>query len=594
MKFFKAFIVLTTFSATIAAAQDPISIADARKQDVGSVVTKVAGRVSANQEFRNTAYIQDKTAGIAVFNNAFKLGVNPGDSVIIENATITEFQGTTGQPGTGLLELAGQDLRFTVVPTERIVPTPKITTIPLVGEALEGMLVKIRRVKFLETGAFQAEVNYTVLDQQGNDFQVRIDGATNIATNSLSIPTDYIDLVGCVSQFRGAYQVFPRFSEDVGLAPVQADTVSKSRTLDITSWNLEWYGTADTTKGPSDKARQRRGIVQVMDSVRADLYAFQEVTSDTAATMLADSAQGKYKALYTYDIPSEQKMCYVYNSETITPITSGLAVNGGSQAWANGRFPYRLTFDATISGLRRRFVAFNIHGKATDSATAEADYNRRKTDAETFHAYLHDFYSDSSIIFVGDYNDMLTMSVVDSAFNSPYEVFVNDSARWFSPTYAMEQQGLASYIGFNRTFLDHCFISNDIKATLYRTYLESPQAYLSSYSSTISDHLPVTTRLYASGITSVNDVTGRNVGNVRVSPMPLTTHGMVEIVLTDAGQLRVELVSNTGQSIEIVNEAYTPQIRLIQLPVAQLSSGIYSLVVTQGIRVQSMPIIVAK
>ncbi|RPI66504.1 MAG: hypothetical protein EHM43_11320, partial [Ignavibacteriae bacterium] len=130
---------------TSALAQDPISIADARKQAINSKVTKVAGRVSVGTEFRNTSYIQDGTAGIAVFNSTFRLGVKIGDSVVIENATLIEFNASTGVPGSGLLELSGTDLRFTVVPVERVEPRTKTTTIPLIGEGVEGQLVKVRR-----------------------------------------------------------------------------------------------------------------------------------------------------------------------------------------------------------------------------------------------------------------------------------------------------------------------------------------------------------------------------------------------------------------------------------------------------------------
>ncbi len=585
---------IALLAATIAQAQDPISIADARKQAFNTKVSKVAGRVTASKEFRNTAYIQDRTAGIAVFNAAFKAGVQAGDSVIITNADLVEFGQTTNEPGTGLTELAGTDLAFIVVPTERIVPAPRTTTIPLIGEGVEGQLVRIRRVRFLETGSFQGETNYNIYDTQGNSLAVRIDGATNIATNSLPIPTEEVDLVGLVGQFRGGYQIFPRFAEDVGLPPVEVDTVKKSRTLDITSWNLEWFGTADTTLGPSDKNRQRRSIRQVMDSVGADIYALQEVLSDTAARTLADSIQGSYSVLFTYDIPSTQKMCYLYNTQTIRPVSSGLAVNGGSQAWANGRFPYRFTFDAIVDGKVKRYVCFNIHGKATDSVTAEADYNRRKTDAETFHTYLNDFYSDSAVFVIGDFNDVLTMSIVDSAFDSPYKVFIDDTEDWFSPTLELEERGLTSYIGFNRSFLDHCIISTDLTAQLHRTYLEAPQAYLSSYSSTVSDHLPVTTRIFVDGVTSVSEEQHAASVGLRVSPQPMTDHGTVELVVETPTTVTATLVSAHGEQRTLLDETLAPQVRLLSVPVQDLSSGVYRLLVQMNEHVVSVPLVITR
>ena len=281
-----------------------------------------------------------------VFNSQFLNGVQIGDSVVIDSATLSEFGQSTGAPGTGLTELTGTNLRFTVVPVERVEPEPRTTTIPLIGEGQEGLLVRIRRVKFLEKGSFQPETNYNVEDRSGNIFQVRINGATEIATNALAIPEDEVAITGCISQFRGTYQMFPRFADDIGIDDFEEDTVSRNRTLDITTWNLDWYGYADTTRGPADKDRQRRSIRQVMDSVGADIYALQEVISQEALDALSDSIQGSYMNIFASDVTSDQKMAYIYNSETITPITSGLAVNGGSEAWANGRFPFRMTFDA--------------------------------------------------------------------------------------------------------------------------------------------------------------------------------------------------------------------------------------------------------
>ena len=584
---------LILIGISVATGQTTSSIADAKKQEFGTVVGRVAGRITAaSGEFRNTSYIQDGTAGIAVFNATFRVGVQVGDSVVIDSATLTEFGQSSGAPGTGLTELSGANLRFTVVPVTRVAPAPRTTTIPLIGEGVEGQLIRVRRVTFLETGAFQGETNYNVRDGQGNDIAVRIDGGTEIAINSLPIPTGQIDLIGLVSQFRGGYQIIPRYAEDVSLEAVEDDTVNPARTLDVTTWNLDWFGWADTTRGPSDKERQNRSIRQVMDSVGADLYALQEVTSEEALSNLADSISGSYVYLYPSDIPSDQKMAYIYNSETITPISSGLAVNGGSQAWAGGRFPYRLTFTANIAGNSKTFVVFNIHGKATSDSTAMEDYNRRKTDAETFHAYLSDFYADSSLIFTGDYNDMLTSSVVDSTLTSPYEAFLTDTERWQSPTLPLEERGLSSFIGFERSFLDHFFITTDVVPTHYRTYLEAPQAFLSSYSSTVSDHLPVTLRIYMDGTTDVAEENHIPEAMVRVAPNPMIDHGMAEVIIESAGHLRIVLVDALGNSMQLVDETVAPQIRLVPIPLERLSAGSYQLMVTIDRTITTVPIVV--
>ena len=586
-------ISLFILASVTAMAQDPIPIADAKKQEFGSIVTKVAGRVTAAGVFRNTAYIQDQTAGIAVFNSSFRTGVQIGDSVVIENATLVEFGQTTGAPGTGLTELAGTDLRFTVVPVERIEPTPASKSIPLVGENEEGLLIRLRRVKFLAKGAFQGETNYDIEDSQGNLFQVRIDGATDIATNSLPIPEETVDVIGCVSQFRGAYQMFPRFAADIGLS-VEEDTVSQSRTLDITTWNLDWYGSTDTTRGPSDKERQRRSIRQVMDSTGADIYALQEVLTQEALDALSDSIQGSYANLFAVDVTSDQKMAYIYNTETITPITWGLAVNGGSQAWANGRYPFRMTFDAMIDGQTRRMVIFTIHGKATGDSTAQLDYQRRKTDAETFHQYLADFYADTSLFVMGDYNDILTASVVDSTFDTPYQVFLDDDARWWSPTLPLEERGLNSYVGFNQSFLDHALVTTDMEGFHHRTFLEAPQAYLSLYSATVSDHLPVTSRYFIDPTVSVDEEIDPQGAQVRLAPNPMIDHGTAEITIPTGGHVRVDIVDPMGARTSVLDEIMTPQILAVSLPINALTNGYYLLRVDIDGVVSTHPMVVTR
>jgi endonuclease/exonuclease/phosphatase family metal-dependent hydrolase len=588
--------VITVLFAMITAAlhaQDPISIAEAKKQEFNSTVTKVAGRVTSAAQLSNVVYIQDRTAGIAVFNEQMRNGVKIGDSVVIENSTLSEFGQTTGAPGTGLTQLGGTGLRFTVVPGTREEPSAKSTTIPNVGEGNEATLVKLRKVRMVETGRFEGNRSYNAIDAFGNDIVIRIDRACEIGVYNLEIPSGDIDIVGVVSQFRGAYQILPRLSQDIGLPPIAVDTVSKSRTLDVTTWNLEWYGSADTAKGQSNKDLQRQRIRIIMDTVQADIFALQEVVTDEALAALSDSLKGSYGRLFATEVTSDQKLAYIYNTKTIKPVDNGLAVNGGARAWGNGRFPYRLTLDATVGDVTKRISIFNIHAKATSDSTAADDYSRRKTDAETFHQYLKDFYGDQNIIVTGDFNDRLLTTTVDSTLPSCYAVFLNDQDNWYATTADLERQGLSSYIGFNRGFLDHMLISNEIKPLHYRSFVESPERYLTSYSSTVSDHRPVTGRFFLNAITNVNEESP-NASNVRISPNPMSTSGMMEIVTQQGGSLRVELADATGTTQLLFNETIAPSIQLVSIPVNELTSGTYLVRTTLNGTVSTKNVVVVK
>jgi endonuclease/exonuclease/phosphatase family metal-dependent hydrolase len=591
MQRFSLYVALLCLTSIAVLAQDPITIADAKKLDFGATVSKIAGRVTSSIELSNVVYMQDRTGGIAVFNENMRLGVKIGDSVIVESGTLAEFGNTTGAPGTGLTQLTGNALRFTVVPGARVEPAPRSISIPLIGEGVEGQLVRVRRLKMIESGRFEGNRSYNAMDNSGNDIVIRIDRSCEIGANNLEIPTGEIDVIGVVSQFRGTYQLLPRLAQDVGLPPIVADTVSKNRTIDITTWNLEWFGWADSTRGPFNKTLQRQRIRTIMDTIKADIYALQEVLTDEALASLSDSIVGGYRRIFNSDIPSDQKMAYIYNPATITPVSTGLAVNGGSQAWANGRFPLRMTFD--IAG-GKRMVVFNIHAKATDSATAQNDYQRRKTDAETFHAYLRDFYNDSSVVVLGDFNDRLVGTNIDSTLPSCYGVFTNDTQGWKSTTLPLEQEGLSSYLGFNRSFIDHVIINRNLVPVFYRAYLESPERYLTSYSSTVSDHRPVTLRLWSDGTVGVNEQNILSASAVRVSPNPMSTSGMVEVVAEQGGTLSVDLFTTSGEQINVVSETLAPSIRLVSLPVNQLATGSYTLVVRLNGAVRTSRVVVTR
>jgi hypothetical protein len=250
-----------------------------------------------------------------------------------------------------------------------------------------------------------------------------------------------------------------------------------------------------------------------------------------------------------------------------------------------------MTFD--IAG-GKRMVVFNIHAKATDSATAQNDYQRRKTDAETFHAYLGDFYNDSSVVVLGDFNDRLVGTNIDSTLPSCYGVFTNDTQGWKATTLPLEQEGLSSYLGFNRSFIDHIIINRNLVPVYYRAYLESPERYLTSYSSTVSDHRPVTLRLWSDGTVGVNEQNVLSASAVRVSPNPMSTSGLVEVVAEQGGTLSVDLFTTSGEQINVVSETLAPSIRLVSLPVDQLATGSYSLVVRLNGAVSTSRVVVTR
>jgi hypothetical protein len=67
---------------------------------------------------------------------------------------------------------------------------------------------------------------------------------------------------------------------------------------------------------------------------------------------------------------------------------------------------------------------------------------------------------------------------------------------------------------------------------------------------------------------------------------------MAEIVLERGGRLTADLVSVTGERMPLIDETLGAQIRLVTIPVEQLSSGVYYLLVSVNGASTSMPIVI--
>ncbi len=573
-----------------------IAISSFRARSINDTLVKgekIAGRVSVGPEFRNTSFIQDASGGIAVFNNNFHAGVHVGDSVEITGGQLQDFQAVSGQSKTGLSEIAGSQFVFTVVPTDAVAPTPKIVAIQSVSEVYEGMLIKLRGVTFTSTGSFQGDKNYYVINSNGDSVQVRVDAGTEIAVNNLPIPTGPIDLVGALGQFRGTYQVEPRFASDIG-ASVDKDTVSKDLTFDVTCWNVKQFmSTVDTTI--KDKQRQLESVKRTLDSIDADLVSLEEVANPEGFQRLVDTLNASSGGRLATEILQDQKMAFIWKKSVIDTISSGLAVNGGSQAWANGRFPLRLTLNATVNGVHRQFTAFSLHAKATGSGTETADLGRRTTDAQTFYDYLNTFYATEPVIVLGDFNDDVTTSVVGTGNPSPYGVFVNDSVHWDVLTKPLSEAGLASYIGSQASMIDHIIVSDEVKPGVYRTKLETPQAFLSSYTSTVSDHVPVSTRIYLDPVVvGVQETLPSIQGtSLRVAPNPCSSQGLIEVINEHTQYMRVELVDMLGSTVQELFDGTMPsEVHVFNWSAHTLASGLYAVRCTTASGTISYPCIV--
>jgi hypothetical protein len=297
-------------------------------------------------------------------------------------------------------------------------------------------------------------------------------------------------------------------------------TLAFDNTLEVVNWNIEWFG--HTGNGPSDEAKQKANVIKVMKSINADIYCLGEIVSTTA---LADVAQqigvdaneyGYFVSTYASyaqntsdpDYANAQKLAFVYRKSVISPIgtPSGLLYTANESDpvfnyWASGRFPYEMKANVTLNGVTKQVNFIMIHAKAE---TSSGSYARRKNAAIALKSYLDVNEITDNFIILGDYNDDLdaTISTASEAGadypKSSYQVWLDDNAKYISPTLPLSQSGKKSTVSYNDV-IDHVTLSNEMN----ENYISGSAQILTSvtgtvspdnYGSTTSDHYPVLTR----------------------------------------------------------------------------------------------------
>ena len=230
---------LTTCFAFLAVAQvyGQQSILDMRENyNIGQTVT-VTGVVTSDDNLGSVRYLQDATAGIALYPgqdwSAWEATPQIGDSLSV-TGEISEYN--------GLLEV-GPNLTNVTFLGQGTVPTTLEITPSQMGEDLEGQLVRINGVTFPLAGTFITGNNTYDFSAAGESGIIYIRTSNSLIGEELT--GCEVDMLGIVSQFSfdgtGGYQLLPRGPVDlVSSSPLCFTSSVVQSDLAPTSFTLSW------------------------------------------------------------------------------------------------------------------------------------------------------------------------------------------------------------------------------------------------------------------------------------------------------------------------------------------------------------------
>lgn len=208
-------------------------IASARAMGSGATVT-ISGIVTNGDELGIIRYMQDHTAGIAVYSAEMNT-VQRGDSVTV-SGTLKDYL--------SLLEVDPVS-SVTIHSSGNTLPDPVELTPDQFSESYEGMLVGVDQATINASGTFQREAySFTAAGEIG---QLYINDPYSPLIGS-PIPSGLLSLSGPLGSYLDTYQLLPRDQDDLlGYSSIQFTEAPALSMLTKSGFTLEWTTNVEGT-----------------------------------------------------------------------------------------------------------------------------------------------------------------------------------------------------------------------------------------------------------------------------------------------------------------------------------------------------------
>jgi endonuclease/exonuclease/phosphatase family metal-dependent hydrolase len=269
------------------------------------------------------------------------------------------------------------------------------------------------------------------------------------------------------------------------------------RTLDVASWNVEWFGS--TRMGPADEALQLRRVAEVVRGLEMDLLGLEEIVDAAQWRRLLDSIPA-YGGVLSGDsgvaggpagyAADEQKVALLYRRSMATLVGARLILSEHDYD-VGRRPPMEVRLRVARGGRAEELVVIVMHAKSSQDS---ASYQRRQNAGRALKAYLDATYPTQRVLVIGDWNDDVDESIAVGR-PSPYLPLVEDTARYRFATRPLSDAHISSMAEWPET-IDHHMVSDE----LYRDFIPGSaevfrvDRFIPGYVESTSDHFPVITR----------------------------------------------------------------------------------------------------
>jgi len=319
--------IISFFHFSLTAQQD---IAEARSMGEGAEVI-VEGIVTNGSELGIIRYVQDNTAGIAVYPGSGSIGDFPGE---VQRGDLVRVRGPL-KLFNGLLEIDPVQ-EYTIISSGNTLPTPLVVAPDDIQEELEGQLVQVEDVNFEEGGSVFGVGNYS-FSSEGQESEIYI--RSNHPLIGSDIPLAKVQLTGIVSQFNSIYQLLPRDNEDILVvdnffltkAPEQSDLTTSGFkvgwTTNVPANSIVRYGMTPNMGEEVVIDEMKTDHEVVLSALQPGEFYYVQIASSNGTNEI----QGPLAYYATSSLSSGEMRIY-FNHEVNANVSEGHYPNGTTSA----------------------------------------------------------------------------------------------------------------------------------------------------------------------------------------------------------------------------------------------------------------------